>query len=196
MALEARLDHPVTMLLKRRDGASPESPPALDRLPVCLQCGLASNRFETTYCRRCGLPYGAPPAAFADLPSCPVCYREPDADGRFASQTMPGRRLSLPDHQREHDRFPVGDDEWLESLREGDRLRVGRWWASFDQVRRYFVTGHVEAGRGRQLAHDAIATAMTQLTRWGTDATVMGDQPAWQEARIAVAAMRDRYHRA
>jgi len=186
----------MTMLLQRRDGASSEVPPALDRLPVCLPCGLASNRVEATFCRRCGLQYGAPPAAFADLPSCPVCYREADEDGRFASQALPGRRLSLPDHQREHERFPVGDDEWLETVREGDRIRVGRWWASFDQVRRYFVTGAVEAGRGRQLAHDAIATAMTQLSRWGAGATVMGDQPSWQEARAAVAAMRERYHRA
>ena len=40
---------------------------------------------------------------------------------------------------REHDRHPVGDDEWLETLREGDRLRWGRWSAPFDTVRRYLV---------------------------------------------------------
>jgi hypothetical protein len=195
MVGQSSIGHPRAVLLKRRDGATTEAPPALDRLPVCLQCGLGSNRLDATFCRRCGLPYGAPPAAFADLPSCPVCYADADPDGRFASLAMPGRRLGLPDHQREHERFPVGDDDWLEAQREGDRIRVGRWWASFDQVRRYLVTGAVEAGRGRQLAHDAIATAMTQLSRWGSNAVIMGDQPEWQVARAAVAELRERYHR-
>ena len=89
--------------------------------------------------------------------------------------------------------IPVGDDDWLETLREGDRIRIGRWSAPFDVVRRYLVTGQVEAGRGRALAHDAIVNAMTQIRRWGTTGEVFGDQPEWAAARAAVAELMERY---
>ena len=79
--------------------------------------------------------------------------------------------------------IPVGDDEWLETLREGDKLRWGRWTAPFETVRRYLVTGQVDAGRNRKLAHDMIVTAMTQINRFGANATIFGDQPEWQAAR-------------
>ena len=165
------------------------------RLPTCLRCGLESNRPEATFCRRCGLTYGAPPPALVDLPTCPICYTEADPDGRFASRALVGLRIGLPEHRREHERFPVGDDEWLESLREGDRIRVGRWYAPFDQVRRYLVTGVVEAGHLRRLQHDAVTLAMGQIRRWGVGADIMGDQPEWGEARTAIASLMERYHR-
>jgi ribosomal protein L40E len=164
-------------------------------LPTCLRCGLESNRAEATFCRRCGLPYGAPPPENVDLPICPICYAEPGPDGRFASQALPGLRIGMPEHRREHERFPVGDDDWLESLREGDRVRVGRWLAPFDQVRKYLVTGAVEGGGIRRLQHDAITTAMTQIKRWGPNAEIMGDQAEWREARAVLSALMERYHR-
>jgi hypothetical protein len=68
-------------------------------------------------------------------------------------------RVDLVRHRGEHEAHPVGDDEWLETLRVGDRIRIGRWSAPFEVVRRYLVTGQVEAGRGRALAHDAIVNA-------------------------------------
>jgi hypothetical protein len=99
-------------------------------------------------------------------------------------------------HVAEHERFPVGDDEWLESLRRGDRIRIGRWDAPYDVVRRYLVTGVVDAGRQRTMRHDTVVTAMAQLARWGpTSVPAVGDQPDWREARAAVAAAMERYHR-
>lgn len=161
--------------------------------PVCLQCGTVAARADATFCRRCGRPYGAAPSESAALPTCPICYRTVDDDGRLPSLDLPGLRVDVVRHQAEHDRHPVGDDDWLETLREGDRLRWGRWTAPFDVVRRYLVTGQIEAGRGRQLAHDAIVTAMTQLRRWGSDAAVFGDQPEWAAARAAVGELMERY---
>jgi hypothetical protein len=160
---------------------------------ACLSCGTPAVRADATFCRRCGLPYGAPPPAYVELPDCPVCYRTVDDDGRLPSLDHPGLRVDLVRHQAEHDRHPVGDDEFLETLREGDRVRVGRWSAPFDVVRRYLVTGQVEAGRQRQLAHDAIVTAMTQLRRFGADAHILGDQPDWVAARTAVSELLERY---
>jgi hypothetical protein len=55
------------------------------------------------------------------------------------------------------------------------------------------VTGQVDAGRNRQLAHDAIVTAMTQLNRWGPDGDIFGDLPDWKAARVAVTTMMERY---
>lgn len=167
---------------------------AVAPLPVCLQCGTFARRPGVAVCGRCGLPFGARPREDGALPSCPVCYREADPDGLLPSPLAPARRLSLPRHVEEHDQAPVGDDEWLESLREGDRVRVGRWRAPFDLVRRYLVTGVVEAGRSRAARHDAIVTAMTQVARWGPGASVFGDQPEWAEARAAVADLMERYH--
>ena len=143
-----------------------------------------------TFCRRCGLPYGAAPRADAELPICPVCYVTVDEDGRLPSLSLPGLRVDMVHHRAEHDRHPVGDDDWLETLREGDRIRWGRWSAPFDVVRRYLVTGQVEAGRQRQIAHDAIVTAMTQLRRWGA-----GRRDLRRPARMGGRARRgDRAH--
>ena len=162
---------------------------------ACLECGTEAGHERAVFCRRCGLPYGAPPRFDARLPECPVCYRTVDEDGRLPSLTRRGVRLDLVHHVAEHDRHPVGDDDWLETLREGDRIRIGRWSAPFDTVRRYLVTGQVEAGRHRALAHDSIVTAMTQLRRWGPAGVILGDQPEWAAARAAVVDMMDRYAR-
>lgn len=159
----------------------------------CLQCGTPAARSDVTFCRRCGLTYGDAPRADAELPSCPTCYRTVDDDGRTDSLTLPGLRVDLHRHMAEHDRHPVGDDDWLETLREGDKLRWGRWVAPFDTVRRYLVTGQVDAGRNRRLAHDLIVTAMTQLRRWGPDGKILGDQPEWRAARQAVTELMERY---
>ncbi len=131
----------------------------------------------------------------AELPSCPICYTTVEDDGRLPSLERPGLRVDLVHHQAEHDRHPVGDDDWLESLREGDRIRIGRWAAPFDTVRRYLVTGQVDAGRNRQLAHDAIVTAMIQIKRWGAEGDIFGDFPDWKVARVAVVEMMERYGR-
>lgn len=162
---------------------------------VCLQCGTPSDSGRGSFCRRCGLPYGEPPSATVELPSCPICYRTVDDDGRLPSLDLPGLRVDLVRHQAEHDRHPVGDDDWLESLRSGDRIRIGSWSAPFETVRRYLVTGQVEAGRNRRLAHDAIVTAMTQLNRWGRDGDIFGDMPEWKAARSAVTDLMERYGR-
>jgi hypothetical protein len=148
---------------------------------ACLQCGTPAT--GAAFCRRCGLPYGAPPRADVELPSCPVCYRTVEDDGRMASLDLPGLRVDLQHHLREHDRHPVGDDEMLESLREGDRIRIGRWTAPFDLVRRYLVTGNVEAGNRRTFEHNAIVTAMAQIKRFGANAEIFGDQAEWQASR-------------
>lgn len=168
---------------------------AVAPLPVCLECGTIARRPGVTVCGRCGLPFGARPRETATLPACPVCYREADPDGLLASPLASARRVPLVAHIHQHDRAPAGDDEWLESLREGDRVRIGRWRAPFDLVRRYLVTGVVDAGRSRAARHDAIVTAMTQLARWGPEAAVLGDQPEWAEARAAVTELMQRYHR-
>jgi len=160
---------------------------------VCLQCGTPSEQGRGTFCRRCGLPFGEAPRPDVELPSCPVCYTTVDHDGRLPSREHSALRVDLVRHQAEHDRHPVGDDEWLESLRLGDQVKIGRWSAPFDTVRRYLVTGQIDAGRNRALAHDAIVTAMTQIRRWGADGVILGDQPAWAEARTAVSLLMERY---
>jgi hypothetical protein len=168
---------------------------AVAQLPVCLQCGTLARRPGITICGRCGLAFGERPREDAALPACPVCYREVDPDGLLPSPVAPLRRVALPQHVDDHDLAPVGDDDWLETLREGDRVRIGRWKAPFDLVRRYLVTGVVDAGRSRAARHDAIVTAMTQVARWGAEASVFGDQPEWAEARAAVGDLIERYHR-
>jgi hypothetical protein len=160
---------------------------------ACLQCGTPAGGGRASFCRRCGLPYGEPPRGDVELPACPICYRSVDDDGRLPSLEHYGLRVDLVRHRAEHDDHPVGDDDWLETLRVGDRIRIGRWSAPFDVVRRYLVTGQVEAGRGRVLAHDAIVNAMTQIRRWGTTGQVFGDSPEWAEARAAVAQLMERY---
>jgi hypothetical protein len=146
-------------------------------------------------CRRCGVRFGEPPTASAKLLECPVCYREADPDGRFPSQARPGFRLDINAHMDEDDRYPVGDDDWLDTLRTGDRIRIGRWTAPFDLVRRYLVTGVVEAGRSRLELHTAVINAMAQVARFGPGAEIAGDQEAWREARAEVESVMERYHR-
>lgn len=163
-------------------------------LSACLQCGTPARSASATFCVRCGLPYGAPPRATVALPTCPVCYRTAEDDGRFDSLDRPGRRVDLPSHQAEHDRHPVGDDDYLESLREGDKVRIGHWTAPFDLVRRYLVTGIVDGGRHRAFEHNAIVTAMAQLRKWGPEASIFGDQPEWVASRAAVSDLMERYH--
>ncbi len=161
---------------------------------VCLQCGTPATRAGAQMCRRCGLRFGEAPSASATLATCPVCYRTTDDDGRLPSLSRPGVRLDIAAHADEHDRYPVGDDAWLETLREHDRLRIGRWHAPYDLVRRYLVTGVVDAGRNRLAQHNAIVMAMTQIQRWGPDPEILGDQEEWRAARDAVAQLMDRYH--
>lgn len=174
-------------LIRTASAAAPQS---------CRQCGAARPNPSITFCRRCGIPYGSAPSAEARLPSCPVCYRTVDDDGLLPSLTGSGRRLPISDHLVEHDRHPVGDDDWLESLRVGDRIRIGDAWAPFDLVRRYLVTGLVDAGRGRKVLHDAVVTAISQLARWGNaEVDVFADQEEWRAARQAVTRLMERYHR-
>lgn len=161
---------------------------------VCLQCGVAAPNPTVTFCRRCGLTYGAPPRAHATLPTCPVCYATVGHDGRLPSRQPGGRPVDLVEHMSEHDAHPVGDDEFLESLRLGDRIRIARWEAPFDLVRRYLVTGALDGGRRRTYQHSAIVTAMSQIGRWGPDADIFGDQDEWRAAREAVTDLMERYH--
>jgi hypothetical protein len=162
---------------------------------VCLQCGMAAPSPDITFCRRCGLPFGAPPRSDATLPSCPICYQTVGDDGRLASHRPSLGRVDLVAHMEEHDQFPVGDDDLLESLRHGDQIRIGAWEAPFELVRRYLVTGVIDGGRRRTFQHSTIVTAMSQVQRWGADAEVHGDQPEWRAARHAVADLMERYHR-
>ncbi len=167
---------------------------APDQRLTCLQCGVVALEGATAFCRRCGLSFGQPPRADAELPTCPVCYASVDDDGRIASRGRHGR-LDLVSHIDEHRQFPVGDDDYLESLRIGDRIRIGRFEAPFHLVRRYLVTGSLDGGRRRAATHNAIVTAMAQIGRWGTSPDIFGDQPDWRDAREAVAALMERYAR-
>jgi hypothetical protein len=161
---------------------------------VCLQCGTTSNTPQARVCRRCGLRLGDEPRRSGRLPSCPICYATVADDGRIPSMDD-GRRIDIVTHMAEHDRYPTGDDDYLESLRQGDLIVIGKWKAPFETVRRYLVTGAVEASYGRTFQHNAIVTAMTQIRRWGVDAQVFGDQAEWAAARRAVADLMERYHR-
>lgn len=163
--------------------------------PVCLQCGMIAAGTDATFCRRCGLPIGAAPRAEAELPSCPICYATVDDDGRIRSIRQSTVRIDLVAHSFEHEQFPVGDDDYLESLRAGDMIRIGQWQAPFDLVRRYLVTGAMDGGRRRAYEHSAIVTAMSQLKRWGPEAEIFGDQQEWQAARHAVTDLMERFHR-
>ena len=189
-------------LFGRSDAAPTPSPSSAPRVlqntatgPVCLQCGMVAAGTSITFCRRCGLPIGAAPRAEATLPTCPVCYTSVGDDGRIPSLRGVGGRVDLVEHMAEHDQFPVGDDDYLESLRAGDLIRIGRWQAPFDLVRRYLVTGAIDGGRRRSYQHSAIVTAMSQIKRWGSDAEIFGDQEEWRAAREAVSALLERYQR-
>ena len=162
---------------------------------VCLQCGMIAAGTDIAFCRRCGLPIGATPRADAALPTCPVCYATVDDDGRLPSLSRRTTRVDLVAHIGEHDQHPVGDDEFLESLRAGDIIRIGPWQAPFDLVRRYLVTGAMDGGRRRAYQHSVIVTAMSQIKRWGANAEIFGDQAEWQAARGAVTELMERYHR-
>jgi hypothetical protein len=161
---------------------------------VCLQCGMVAGE-GVTFCRRCGVPIGAQPRADATLPTCPICYVTVDDDGRIASLRGRGGRDDLVTHMSDHDAYPVGDDDYLESLRAGDLIRIDRWNAPFDLVRRYLVTGMIDGGWKRSYQHSAVVTAMSQIKRWGPDAEIFGDQDDWRAARAAVTALLERYHR-
>ena len=163
---------------------------------ACLQCGTPSMSASASFCRRCGLPYGQPPRATAELPSCPVCYQTVDDDGLIQSPGRTGGRVDLQEHLHRHDQFPVGDDDWLETIRKGDRIQIEGWSARFDLVRRYLVTGAVSGGRNRAFEHNALVTAMTQLGRWGPNGVILGDQVEWANARGAITRLMERYHRA
>jgi hypothetical protein len=164
---------------------------ATDR--ICRQCGTASTADRAVVCRRCGLRFGDEPRRDAQLPTCPICYVTVDDDGLTPSLGQRFQRVNLVEHMQEHDAFPPGDDEWLGTLRRGDQMAIGRFTAPFDLVRRYLVTGQIEAGRGRTIQHNAVLTAMAQIKRWGRDPDVFGDQPSWQEARGELAHLMDRY---
>ena len=62
-------------------------------------------------------------------------------------------------------------------------------------MRRYLVTGVVEAGRSRLELHTAVINAMAQVARFGPGAEIAGDQAAWREARAEVESVMERYHR-
>jgi hypothetical protein len=168
--------------------------PAATSGSSCLQCGTPAPA-GVAFCRRCGLPYGAPPRVEAELPSCPVCYETVGDDGLLPSFRPARGRIDLVEHMGEHDDHPVGDDEYLETLRRGDRIAIDRWEAPFDLVRRYLVTGMIDGGRRRDYQHSAIVTAMSQLKRWGPDMELFGDQAEWKVARDAVTTLMERYHR-
>jgi hypothetical protein len=169
-------------------------PPAAASGSACLQCGTPAPA-GVSFCRRCGLPYGAPPRVEAELPSCPVCYETVGDDGRLPSFRAARGRIDLVEHMTEHDDYPAGDDDYLETLRRGDRIAIDRWEAPFDLVRRYLVTGAIDGGRRRDFQHSAIVTAMSQLKRWGPHMEVFGDQAEWKLAREAVTVLMERYHR-
>ena len=114
----------MRLLRRAQDPAVAERPAAG---AACRQCGTPSG--GSSFCRRCGLPIGAPPRKDVELPSCHVCYRTVDDDGLLPSLDRPAQRVDLMEHLGEHDRHPVGDDDWLETLRSGDRIRIGRWSA-------------------------------------------------------------------
>ena len=181
---------------KTRPGAATatrSSEPGTDA--VCLQCGMIAAGGDVAFCRRCGLPIGAAPRAEAALPTCPICYAAVDDDGRLTSLRSRAHRIDLVAHISEHDSHPVGDDDYLETLRAGDMIRVGRWQAPFDLVRRYLVTGAIDGGRRRSYQHSAIVTAMSQIKRWGSEVEIFGDQEEWRAAREAVSELLERYHR-
>jgi hypothetical protein len=177
-------------------GSGDARPRAAATGSVCLQCGMAAPSAAITFCRRCGLPFGAPPRADVELPSCPTCYATVGDDGRLPSFSSARGRIDLVEHMNEHDDHPVGDDDYLETLRRGDRIAIDRWEAPFDLVRRYLVTGMIDGGRRRDYQHSAVVTAMSQLKRWGSGADVFGDQAEWKLAREAVTTLMERYHRA
>ncbi len=181
--------HDLDMFARRAPspGISPST-------PSCRVCGAVPTARERPFCRRCGVRFDAPPPPDVELPECPICYHRSDDEGLFPSLARSRDRVPLADHRLEHERHPVGDDEWLEQFRELDRIRIDRWAAPFALVRRYLVTGQVGGGRRRTFEHNAIVTAMLQLSR-GPQTWQVGDQAEWREARAAVSLLLERYAR-
>ncbi len=143
---------------------------------TCQRCGYSAAT-TAGFCRRCGLPYGAAPAVVAaDAPAeCPVCYARADRAGMYPAPG--GGRTTYERHAYDHEQRPVGDDDWLETLRDGDEIVIDRWRAPFDLTRRYMVTGQWEGGKERAYAHNAVILAMVDASRGG-DATRGTEPPA------------------
>ncbi len=131
---------------------------------VCLRCGYVATG-AAAFCRRCGLPFGAAPQVEAQgAPGeCPVCYARADRGGLYPAPG--GGRTSYERHAYDHELRPVGDDDWLETLRDGDEIVVGRWRAPWDLTRRYLVTGQWDGGTARTLVHNAVIIAMVGAAR-------------------------------
>lgn len=178
----------------RSSTPGPSTPCGSPSNPSCRVCGAVSTARERRFCRRCGILFDAPPPPDVELPECPICYRRSDDEGLFLSLARSWDRVPFADHRHEHDRYPVGDDEWLEQFRVLDRIRIGRWTAPFALVRRYLVTGQLDGGRRRKLERNAIVTAMLQLSR-GPQTWEIGDQAEWRDARSAVSLLLERYAR-
>ena len=105
------------------------------------------------------------------------------------------RRVHIAEHIDEHERFPVGDEAWLETMRINDRIRFGSWEAPYDLVRRYLVTGMYDAGRERLALHNAILRAMSHGERHGLGTELIGETEDGRAARTALAEVMERYHR-
>jgi hypothetical protein len=86
-----------------------------------------------------------------------------------------GGRTTYERHAYEHELRPVGDDDWLETLRDGDEIVIERWRAPFGLTRRYLVTGQWDGGRERTYVHNAVILAMVGASR---DATAAGGPAA------------------
>ena len=131
---------------------------------VCLRCGY-STAGPAAFCRRCGLPFGAAPQVQAQggPGECPVCYVRADRGGLFPAYG--GGRTSYEHHAYDHELRPVGDDDWLETQRDGDLIAIGRWRAPYDLTRRYLVTGQWDAGPNRTYVHNAVILAMVGAAR-------------------------------
>jgi hypothetical protein len=82
-----------------------------------------------------------------------------------------GGRTTYEQHAYDHEVRPVGDDDWLETLRDGDDIVIGRWRAPFTLTRRYLVTGQWDGGRDRTYAHNAVVLAMVGASRDAHDGT-------------------------
>jgi hypothetical protein len=143
---------------------------------VCQRCGYASAG-PAAFCRRCGLPFGAAPQVEAqDGPGeCPVCYAHADRGGLFPAPG--GGRTSYERHAYDHEVRPVGDDDWLETLRDGDQVTIGRWRAPYDLTRRYLVTGQWDAGAARTYVHNAVILAMVGAARDTARGTITAPPP-------------------
>jgi hypothetical protein len=136
---------------------------------ACLRCGFTRTG-HAAFCRRCGLPFGAAPQVQAEgAPGeCPVCYAHADRGGLYPAPG--GGRRSYEHHAYDHELRPVGDDDWLETQRDGDLIVIGRWRAPYDLTRRYLVTGQWDGGPARTYVHNAVVLAMVGAARERADA--------------------------